>query len=299
MDILTDPIALATKVTLGTGLALLACRIFGVDDGVSAAFVAVLCTTPTVLSGLQRAMTQFLGSLIGGLAAALFGSFGMPVEVALPISVGVAVGAIFPLGHGHAYAVAAFTAIYMHLLPQGSVGDTLAVRIAAVGLGGVSAAIINVAISAAFYERIFDRRVRLSTAILAERLQALAGGQTDAEGLLPVFGLLRDAATEVARARQELRWRRSAALARLENTGEQMRTLTRVAHFARDLGLSVDEAGTELSGRDIALLYYVAARLKRESAPRPKPDGEIGQRILAALDRWESLTDIAQRGVEA
>ena len=289
MQTLTDPVALAAKVALSSGLALIACRLIGVEDGVSAAFVAVLCTTPTVLSGLQRAATQFLGSIFGGVAAAFFGSFGLPVEVALPISVGVAVGAIFPLGQGHAYAVAAFTAIYMHLLPQGGVGHTLAIRISAVAVGGAAAALVNVAISAAFYERIFARRVRVSTATLAKALQAFGAGECDADGLLPVFPQLRDVASEVARAKHELRWRRSAQVARVERAGRQIRALTRLAHFARDLGLSVEEAGTQLTELDIGLLYYAAARLRSESAPRPKPVGEIGQRLLAALDRWEFL----------
>ncbi|MCO4761512.1 MAG: hypothetical protein KC502_08420 [Myxococcales bacterium] len=288
MSTLTDPIALATKVALGTALALLACRISGNTDGVSAAFVAVLCTTPTVLSGLQQATTQFLGSLIGGVAAAAFGSMGLPVEVALPVSVGLAVGAIFPLGHGHAYAVAAFTAIYMHLLPHGSVGDTLAIRIGAVAIGGASAALVNVTISAAFYERIFARRVRFTTDRLAEHLQLLATGASDADGLLPVFPLLRDVAAEVSRARHELRWRRSNEAERMENAADEVRALTRLAHFARDLGLAIEESGTHMTDRDVALVHYAAARLRRESAPRPKPEGEIGQRLLAALDKWEA-----------
>ena len=293
MDTLTDPIALAAKVALGTALALLICRIFGIDDGVSAAFVAVLCTTPTVLSGLQRAGTQFLGSLFGGLAAAFFGALGLPVEVALPISVGVAVGAIFPLGQGHAYGVAAFTAIYMHLLPHGSVGHTLAVRIAAVAVGGAAAAAVNMAISAAFYDRIFARRVGVATAALAKALRTCASGACDADGLLPVFPMLRDIAAEVQHARDELRWRRSEKLPRLERAARRVRALTRLAHFARDLGLAIEEVGGSLTEQDIALLYYAAARLRRESAPRPTPRGEIGLRLLAALDRWERDSRVA------
>ncbi len=288
MATLNNPLVLGAKVSLATFAALVGCKATGNPDGVSAAFVAVVCTTPTVLSGLQRAVTQFLGSIIGGVVASVFALLGVPTLIGLPLSVGIAVGAIFPLGQGHAYAVAAFTAIYMHLLPKGDPSDTLWVRIAAVAIGGAAAALVNVAMSAAFYGRIFRRRMDLTTQALAQHLSDVAVGEGSADSLLPVFPMLRELAGEVATARHELRWRKSRRVERMEQAGAAVQALSRVAHFGRDLALAVEEAGVELTDKDVALLHYVAARLRHGSAPRPAPEGEIGDRLLAALDRWES-----------
>jgi hypothetical protein len=59
----------ALKAAFASGLtALLASRL-GLADVISAAFVAVLCTTPTLINGLKQGFEQLIGSFLGGLFA--------------------------------------------------------------------------------------------------------------------------------------------------------------------------------------------------------------------------------------
>ena len=282
---LDNPLPLAIKGALAATLAYLLCRALSLPDGLSAAFVAVVCVTPTVLAGLRRAVGQGLGSALGGALAAGLMVTGMPTAVSLGLSVGGAVLAVHAAGFGRAHTVAAFTAIYVHLLPLGDPGQTLGIRVWAIAVGALSAMTVNVAVSAMFYERIFARRLVKAAQTVAQGADGIANGNLAA--MVPAFALLSGLSAELAQADKELQWRRNTELAiGVQVRRKRVRALLRVAHFAHDLGLAVDESGTSLTGSDIAALRHTATTLRGKPGSEPTADGEITMRLLAALRRY-------------
>lgn len=282
-----NPTALAAKAGLATALALGVTRLAGVPDGVSSTLVAVVCVSPTVLAGLHRARAQALASLLGGVVAASLAFVGVPDLPGLPLAVALTALAVVPLGLTQGLAVAAFTAIYIYLLPKGDPEDTLAVRMAAVGIGAGSAMLVNSVVSALSYRSIFARRLRVGADRLADHVEALADGAA-ADTILPVFLPLGELTSELVLAERELLLRRAqnqrdeiAAMRRAA------RNLGRIAHFARDLAITLEECDAPMLDADRVVLRHVAARLRGNGGPRaPEPAGEIGARLLASCQRY-------------
>lgn len=198
----------ALKAALSAALGWALVRAFDNADAVSAAFVAVLCTSPTVFGGFRRARDQLLGSAVGGGVAALAIAAGLPPPLALAVAVGGAIGATFALGLGSGQAVAAFAAVYVVLVPRGGPWETLAVRVGAVALGALAAAAVTVLVSALAYHKVFERRVRLARGLVGGALHRLAASESPPAGaMLEVFDPLTALHTELRDACQELRWR--------------------------------------------------------------------------------------------
>lgn len=283
-----NPLALAAKAGLATALALLLAQALAIPDGVSATLVAVVCTSPTVLAGLQRARAQALSSLVGGGIAALLALTGVPTLLGLPLAVGLTVVCIVPLGLSAGLTVAAFTAIYVFLLPHGDPQDTLLVRMAAVAVGAGSAMLVNTVVSALSYRAIFARRLRLAAVSIADHLELLADG-APADAMLPLFGPLGELTAELSSAEQELLLRRAVRdRDAIRHLRQAARCLGRIAHFARDLGLAVEESGTTLKEGDRLVLRTVAARLRGRGGAEATPTGEITARLVAASGRYQA-----------
>ena len=287
---LDSPLILPAKTGISAGAAWAICVGLGIPDPVSAAFVAVVCTSPTVLSGLRRALDQGIGSVAGAVLAIAVTYAALPPFIALTLAVGGAVALVRAVGFGSGYPVAAFTAIYMYLVPFGGPLETAWVRMAAI-IAGASAAIgVNTVLSAAFYRRLFARRLVLAARSLADHLEALCS--EDADQLLGVFPVLAIVTAELADADRELLLRRSQGeLDEIAGLRRQARALTRIAHFARDLTLTVEEQGVVLRPKDEALFRHAAKRLRGQDEARPETHGEIGDRLLVALDRWQAARD--------
>ena len=286
---LDNPWILPAKTGLSAGLAWALCAGLDIPDPVSAAFVAVVCTSPTVWSGLKRAFDQGVGSIAGAVMAIAVAYIPLPHWLALTLGVGGAVALVRAIGFGAGYPVAAFTAIYMYLVPFGGPFQTAWVRIAAIIAGATAAIAINTMLSAAFYRGLFARRLKLAARHLAERLDDLDQG--DPESLLAVFPVLASITGELADADRELLLRRSTrSVAEIASQRRQVRALTRVAHFARDLTLTVEEHGAPLRAEDKALFRHAACKLRGEASQEPAVSGEIGQRLLAALKRWREAS---------
>lgn len=285
---LDNPWPLAVKAAAASMLAYGLCAVLGLQDGLSAAFVAVVCVTPTVLAGLRRALGQGLGSLIGGTLAAALMTLGLPTTLSLGLSVGGAMLAVFALGFSRAHTVAAFTAIYIHLLPLGGPGTTLWVRISAVGIGALAAMVVNAIVSSMFYERIFARRMQRVVEAVASGTSRIAAG--DLEAMAPAFEALGVLLSELAQAERELQWRQNAPLFNAVKTRRsRVQALQRVAHFAHDLGVTVNEAQSTLTAVDLALLRSVSESLRGRKTEPPAGVGEVGQRLVAALQRFDRL----------
>lgn len=283
---LDNPWILPAKTGLSAGLAWGLCAALDIPDPVSAAFVAVVCTSPTVLSGLKRAFDQGAGSVAGAVMAIAVAYTALPHWLALTLAVGGAVALVRVVGFGAGYPVAAFTAIYMYLVPFGGPFQTAWVRIAAIIAGATAAITINTILSAAFYRGLFARRLKLAALHLARRLDALDGG--DPEDFLDVFPVFAGITAELADADRELLLRRSKRnVDEIASQLRQVRALTRVAHFARDLTLTVEEHDAPLRRDDTALFRHAARVLRRQASEVPEVSGEIGQRLLAALERWQ------------
>ncbi len=286
--VLDNPWPLALKAAFASMLAYLLCVALDLPDGVSAAFVAVVCVTPTVLAGLRRAVGQTIGSILGGVLAAIAMTLELPTAPSLGVSVGLSVFFVYLFRFPGAVTVAAFTAIYVHLLPLGAPGHTLWVRIAAVLVGAGAAMTVNTMASAMFYERIFARRFKRVVASTAARLERLAAGELEA--MVPVFATLGSLSWELQQATTELRWRTTSVTAEsVDRRRRQVRALIRVAHFAHDLASTVDEADSALTQTDRDLLVHTAHVLRGHAGNPPTNLGEVGTRLLATLQRYESV----------
>ena len=167
--------------------------------------------------------------------------------------------------------------------------QTAWVRIAAIIAGATAAIAINTALSAAFYRGLFARRLGLAVRHLAEHLDGLEQG--DPEGFVAVFPVLAAITGELADADHELLLRGSTRrVAEIASQRRQIRALTRVAHFARDLTLTVEEHDAPLRAEDMDLFRYAARTLRGETSEAPAVSGEIGRRLLVALERWRQET---------
>ena len=85
------------KLGLASGLAWWCCQLTGVQDAVSATFVAVVCTMPTLTTGLRASTEQALGSLLGGGVATLLMLFGVSGPAGLALAVGLSAWFSYPV----------------------------------------------------------------------------------------------------------------------------------------------------------------------------------------------------------
>lgn len=263
-------------------------------DLLSATFVAMLCVSPTVYTGLKRGAAQLFASALGGLAALAVSAALGPGPLSLGLSVALGLGAAFLCGFARTYAVAGFTVLYVSMLGHGDL-DAYGVRLASVVLGVGVAALVNLLVSASFYRGIFGRRVGIAAQAAAGPLALLAGAveARDAARLReadlalgPVFRLLADLRDEFQDLRRELTlrkgWRGDVRATLLQE--RIVDRLELVCHHARDLALMLRELYRDEEGiRDVAAMGVAevlaetrdgvvacARRLRGEGVPLPR-----------------------------
>lgn len=215
------------KAGLAAAFSLVLAHAFGCADTVSAAFVAVVCTTPTVLSGIKRGFEQLQASLLGGAMAYACLYLGLPVVAALGVSVGLSVLISGALRMRDAHIVAAFTALFVVLLNPTTPGGTYAERMLAVVLGALAALLVNVALSSIFYKMLFRRRVQLCRLALASALEAQDLAAID------------KASTLILELQAELRHAIKRPL--ILRLIQEADLLNRMAHFAKNALLREEE----------------------------------------------------------
>lgn len=291
-----------SRIDLGflAGKALLACLVtlllddlVGNPDHVSSTFVAVLSVSAVALAGLRQGAVQLLGSALGGVWGTLATLAGLPALAAVPLAVGLAVVTAFVARAGSAYPIAAFTALYLVLVPQGTALQTLGIRLLAVASGAVGGLIVNVLVSSLSYRRIYARRV-----IAAERTvrallpAAVRGGPSGVEG---GFALLAGVQGGLDQALTELAWRRArVAQEAVRRMWWRVERLRSVLHLACNLGYV---AATEKAAQavPVAELDRFVAWL---AAPQDPPPALPEPLALPASRLAEALMALPAEGSE-
>lgn len=281
IDSSKDLVYLAAKAALACGLAMLLDRLVGNPDSVSSTFVAILSISPVVLIGVRLAWSQLLASALGGLWGALALALSVPALLAVPLAVGLAIVTAYLSRVAAAYPVAAFTALYLVLVPRATPLETLEVRLLAVTVGAVAGFVVNVTISSLFYRPIF--RDRVARAERATRAMLADAARVDDAATDRGFARLTHLLSSLHQAKVELTWRhaadRAATIAALEARVEQLRYLL---HLSCRLGYQARETGL-----DDHRLEALAAWLRQPSATPPDvppPLEPTLRRMVSTLD---------------
>lgn len=237
---LSNPPLLVIKAVIATLCALILDHILGNPDHVSSTFVAVLCISPTVVMGLKNAKEQFIGSLIGGVWGAGFLYLNHPLELTLPFAVGCAIGSVFLFKLRNAYPIAAFTALFMLVVPWGTPFETLKVRFLALSIAALSAFLVNVLISSMFYSSIFQRRYEKTKEIVWGILEPVLNGDFDQAD--SGFELLVNLQGQLSYTLTELRLRHSQdTLYDIQTLLTQTRRMQYLLHLILELGILFQE----------------------------------------------------------
>jgi hypothetical protein len=280
-----DLLFLAGKAFLACLVTLLLDELVGNPDHVSSTFVAVLSVSAVALMGLRSGVQQLVGSALGGIWGSLATAVGLHPLAAVPLAVGLAVLTAFAAGASAAYPIAAFTALYLVLVPQGTPLQTLGIRLLAVTSGAIGGLAVNLAVSALFYRQIYSRRLRDAEGRVRALLPAAAGRGPDAaeEGFAQLAALQGD----LDAALTELRWRRARA-----NHGEVRRMWWRVEHLrsllhlASNLGLMA--RAENVAAAELAPFAGWLAAPAGEPPPVPAPLAMPAERVVHALETLES-----------
>lgn len=247
MSQLSDPKYIVIKAGLATALALGLDTLLGNPDHVSSTFVAVLCTSPTILMGLRNVRAQLVGSLIGGAWGTLAALAGLPKHIGLPLAVALAVATAFRTGVGTAYPIAAFTALFVLLVPRGTPLDTIETRFLAIFIAGVSSFLINVVISGGRYPRIFAKRLQRAEGNVMRILPEVIQGNTTAAD--QAFAQLAELQQQLGQTLEELQLRRATQMAtqiaamrlRVQDLTYLLHLVWDMAHLQREIRILVDD----------------------------------------------------------
>ena len=276
-----DYLFLAAKAALACLAALLLDRLVGNPDSVSSTFVAVLCVSPVVMMGLRQAGSNLVGSVLGGIWGALALQLDLPALVGVPGAVGLAILTAYAARVPGGYPVAAFTALYLILVPRETPLDTLGVRLLAVSSGAVAGFVVNLVISAISYRDIFRDRMRLAERKIHNLVGAAVRQGPDAAE--SGFALLADLQGVLGQALEELRWRRAwTTHAEIQEMWSRVEHLRFLLHLASNVGYIVQDQGLEET--EIApLLTWI------EGPAGPAP--EVPQPLRAPVGRIEKTLD--------
>lgn len=277
---LANPFFLAVKAGLASLLALVLGAMVGNTDHVSAAFIAVLCTSPTVLIGLRRALTQFAGSIIGGLLGVICLAFDVPVWIGVPVAVALSIRGAFLLGVSQGHQVAAFSAILVQVVPRGSALETLDTRLVAVFVAAVSGFVVNLVVSGMTYDEIFGRRMRLVESQVFQLVPGAArnGPEAAQEG----FNLIAQLQDELSLALEELRWRQNWEKFRLiQSIWWRAGRLRHLLHVASEMGYLARATG--VNDAEIMPFLEWMTHLEGERPRVPEQLEPTAHRIVAEL----------------
>lgn len=237
-----DLLFLAGKALAACFVTLLLDELVGNPDHVSSTLVAVLSVSAVALAGLRQGLAQLVGSALGGVWGTAATLAGLPPLAGVPLAVGVAIVTAFAARAGSAYPIAAFTALYLILVPQGTPLETLGIRLLAVTSGVVGGLLVNVVVSARFYRRIYAARLATAEEEVRALVPAAVGGGPDAAEA--GFARLAALQAELDEALRELRWRRARAThAELRAMWWRVERLRSLLHLASNVGLVAAEEG--------------------------------------------------------
>lgn len=274
---LANPFFLAVKAGLATLLALGLSKLLANPDHVSAAFIAVLCTSPTVLIGLRRALTQFAGSVIGGLLGVACLALDVPFWIGVPVAVALAVRAAYLFGVSDGHQVAAFSAILVQVLPHGTPFEALETRLVAVFIAAIAGFVVNLVVSGMAYEEIFGRRLRLvETHVFRAVPRAARRGPEAAQAGFTLIAQLQD---ELSLALEELRWRQNWEKLRLiQDIWWRAGRLRHLLHVASEMGYLA--RASDVPDEELAPFLHWVTRLEGERPRVPEHLEPAAHRIV-------------------
>lgn len=298
---LSHPVYIAAKAALAALLALTSVEALGIEDRLSATFVSVVCTSPTVFTGIRRGLGQLVASCIGGVITLLLMRWAPPA-VTLLAALFATIWLSFLIRFGADFVVAAFTVLYVLLIP-GDAAHTLESRMASVAIGVLCAMAVNLAVSFGRRRSVFGRRLRIAVELTASELERAAGRiRTPPEGpdagaelFEPTFQVVRILADELADARREplssARWKTQVA-----GADRATQALLAVAHHGKDVILAwQEERNAEPEVAD-GLQALADAMRRNEPVDLGEPGAGLARRALPAAARaWRR----AQQGLAA
>lgn len=299
---LSHPFYISAKAALAALSALAVVNAAGIEDKLSATFVAVVCTSPTVFTGVRRGLGQLIGSFLGGTITLLLMRFAPP-SVTLLAALFVTIWASFLIRIGSDYVVAAFTVLYVLLIP-GEAAHTLEHRMASVLVGVLSALVVNLAVSFLRRRAVFGRRLRIARELVADELERAATvmvrtpdpGRWDETNLFePVFRTLRTLADELGDASRELlssrRWK-----TQVRGAARATQQLLAVAHYGKDAAFTW-AGGAKALPEVAAAMSELAAAIR---AQRPCEFPELPSRPeLRSLPGAAASWNRALQGLQA
>lgn len=278
---LRDLLFLAGKALLACLATLLLDELVGNPDHVSSTFVAVLSVSAVALAGLRTGVAQLAGSALGGVWGTLAALAGLPHWVGVPAAVALAIVTAFAVRAGAAYPIAAFTALYLVLVPQGTPLQTLGIRLLAVASGVVGGLLVNVAVSALSYRRIYVHRL----AAVEDEVRALlpAAARAGPDAAERGFDRLAALQGDLDEALRELRWRRARAThAAVRELWWRVERLRAALHLACNFGLVAREE--EIPAADVAPFARWLGAPAGSPPPVPEPLAAPARRLLGALE---------------
>lgn len=255
-------------------------------DVLSAAFVALLCIQPSLVSGVKAGIEQLLASGLGAVSTIGYLLFlpNMPVTSALSIATTYAVATYMRMGYP-ALVVALFSSLYMTLLAQDTLAHTALLRFQSVLLGVVVAIAVNAIFSPISTQVNLAVRITRSVATVRDRLSALRAALVthDAAALGAQLGAFQDTFRALGQVKDELAdLRREFRL-----PGRPGRRSFGEVYFSdrclRELELATHHA------QDVAM---ASVRLLREQPD----DGALVARAAEAVQQALDMLDMVQAG---
>ena len=165
------------KCTLAGVASIILANAIGLDDTLSASFVAILCVKPTFYTGLVTGKQQFVASFWGGaITGVLILLLGKGIAVTA-LSLLIVISLCVYRKWTNYLAVSAFTVLYMFLIPHETVEGVM-IRMASVFLGVATASLINLIMSFIRYKDFFHYRVKYASQLVFDKfLQTVKANQ--------------------------------------------------------------------------------------------------------------------------
>lgn len=303
---LAHPLYIAGKAAVGALLALSVVRGLGLPDKLSATFVAVVCISPTVYSGLRRGLDQVGASAVGG--AVVWGlSLMLPVPAAMGVALFVTVFLVFKAGFARGLLVACFTVLYVLFIPGDSHSRVLLARLASVAVGVGSALSVNMLVSLVRWQAVFARRLSVSRATVAQHFELLASSLAappeqrstqERQALFETaFPVLRALQEELSDALSESRLRSDKTHQRLASALAASHQLLAVAHYGKDLALRLEHAGGPFPAAAAGCRALGACLRSGQSLSplEPKPEEPVREPLVAAAAAWDRCRRAEER----
>lgn len=292
---LSNPAFIVLKAALACAIALLLDTLLDNPDHVTSTFVAVLCITPTVLIGVRNAWSQIASSLIGGVWGMLSNLLALTPLLGLPLAVGAAIASAFALRVGAGYPVAAFTALLMILVPQGTPIETFNTRFLALFIAAISSFVVNAGVSAMLYRRTYKARLaKVENFVFDSLLPVIEGDQALADQGFDLLSILQG---QLRNTLAELKLRRAwKTYHKIQPMLVRTQRLNYLLHLIWDLAYLLREEGVPQ--------HEVAAFIAWIRKPDPDhfpflPDALLGvqKRIVHVLGQLdEELPPVTAKG---